>query len=389
MDRPTHQGQIVELQSIRGLAALVVLFVHTLHYWTTQGSFQNFAGFFNGNGPVITFFVLSGYVLTLSLISKSQSIETTAVFYLRRLFRIYPAVWAISTISLVYLLTLHYRYPILGQPDSFARIFAKSKFNPLHIFASYGAVVGFLVPPVWTISVELAGSLFIPLFTILVSKSKPIFCALLAILLGIALTIGIHTPHRIGLFLVDFAFGATIFILPDRLMQAWKRSGAWRYIVLIVATLTLVAFRQISGIDYHRNGPSSLVEGIAAFVIVASIARSEVNVTFLRHSSLVWLGDISYSFYLVHFIVMCVIGNLMGMWFQAAVLQHPVLASCALAALTLACSLPLADVLYRFVEKPGIGVGKRVVQTWNQVYWTKQASKRITENQPILRTPGE
>ena len=90
------------LHGLRGLAALLVLFYH----W--DGSFPAFGDMLNqlpvvgkfyfyiielGWVGVDWFFVLSGFLLTASLWSKSINFKSVINFTIRRVFRIYPGVW--------------------------------------------------------------------------------------------------------------------------------------------------------------------------------------------------------------------------------------------------------------------------------------------------------
>src|SRR3546814_13828583 len=53
---------------------------------------------------VVFFFVLSGFVLTLSLASKPLTAWVIAEFYIRRFARIFPALWVACTVAVVILL---------------------------------------------------------------------------------------------------------------------------------------------------------------------------------------------------------------------------------------------------------------------------------------------
>ena len=59
-----QQGHIVELQSLRGIAACAVMIGHALVYYETPDWFRDIALLANGRAAVVIFFVLSGYVLT-------------------------------------------------------------------------------------------------------------------------------------------------------------------------------------------------------------------------------------------------------------------------------------------------------------------------------------
>jgi len=100
---------IKSFTSLRGLACLAVVGTHVWTLFDLQrlitarygvDSFQNKIAIFvdrtfNGQAAVEVFFVLSGCVLALSLMSGSAANKPSWVktFYVKRFFRIYPALW--------------------------------------------------------------------------------------------------------------------------------------------------------------------------------------------------------------------------------------------------------------------------------------------------------
>ena len=103
-----EKGFIIALESIRGLAALSVALFHSFHllpvdgvrvYDRTLWNIPSTDGLlmrlimipFNGGAGVSLFFVLSGFVLALSLYRDDrQAAAKAGSFFARRIFRIYP-----------------------------------------------------------------------------------------------------------------------------------------------------------------------------------------------------------------------------------------------------------------------------------------------------------
>jgi peptidoglycan/LPS O-acetylase OafA/YrhL len=85
-----------QLDSLRGLAALCVFISHCFLMLNPGGAWvsvikQSPAGILlNGRAAVMFFFVLSGFVLSLPFINSDRPLKLTE-FYLKRIFRIYPA----------------------------------------------------------------------------------------------------------------------------------------------------------------------------------------------------------------------------------------------------------------------------------------------------------
>jgi peptidoglycan/LPS O-acetylase OafA/YrhL len=80
-------------------------------------------------------------------------------------------------------------------------------------------------------------------------------------------------------------------------------------------------------------------------------------VRFLRSPWAVWLGDISFGLYLIHFPVAIVVAKILSRAFSDA--TSPITAIAVVMPLVLAISCSLAYLLHRFVEIPCIALGKR------------------------------
>lgn len=92
--------KVQSLEALRALAAIYVLLHHTLFEFgiITQNSIIGFAFKF-GQEAVITFFLLSGFVIALSLSKNDYKFKT---YFLHRFLRIYPIIivsWILSYIS--------------------------------------------------------------------------------------------------------------------------------------------------------------------------------------------------------------------------------------------------------------------------------------------------
>jgi peptidoglycan/LPS O-acetylase OafA/YrhL len=116
----------------------------------------------NGRGAVVVFFVLSGYVLTRSLRSTHFDRHSVLHFYGQRAFRIYPAMWAASTLGLLYLVALHWQIRLADGSFGAPGAFRLDRFSPPFIVGSFTGMVTYILPQLWSIHVEILGSLAMP-----------------------------------------------------------------------------------------------------------------------------------------------------------------------------------------------------------------------------------
>lgn len=90
------------LDSLRGLAIMMVLVYHLQFLWLPMPKFTEFLLI-----GVSLFFVISAYTLALSQSTKIQRKNVWKNFYIRRFFRIYPLFFVVITILYILSLKLH------------------------------------------------------------------------------------------------------------------------------------------------------------------------------------------------------------------------------------------------------------------------------------------
>ncbi|MEN8877998.1 MAG: acyltransferase, partial [Hyphomonas sp.] len=175
LPNPSSSEQVTfsnSLASLRGTAASFVVIYHAFLLFkvsgldTPQRHGLNFSepfhmlvhgliGFFNGPAAVVLFFVLSGTVLTLSLRrSKGKGLAHLAGYYVRRLFRLYPLLIAVT----LFAAAMHWLY-FSDAPTAGATNWMNGYFNqdPGLIETLLNAV-GYsnsLNSPAWTIRTEI------------------------------------------------------------------------------------------------------------------------------------------------------------------------------------------------------------------------------------------
>lgn len=348
-----------ELQSIRGIAALVVLLHHCLFYFAMpQGFYPAAETLLNAHAAVIAFFVLSGYVLTLSLTRSTLSGQDIAGFLLRRGFRIYPAVWFASALSLALLAVLDHDMLVPGKSAWAARYYLPANGGMKSVLLSLSGYGIYLVPPLWSITVELIGSFVVVALALLVRGQA--IRMLVAVLLLAALSLVMVQNGRAAetaTYLVYFAIGASI----PQWIGLLARVGVGHARIAATACLVVMAAFRLLGdwsfaIAYTAPVPA-LAEGVAAAILIALVVTRREAFGWLAARPLVVLGDISYSVYLLHFPVMAAVavvgGGMLGFW---AFSLWP-LSALTLMLATLALTLPLALFSYRWIELPGIALG--------------------------------
>ncbi|MGX5848062.1 acyltransferase family protein [Mesorhizobium sp. PL10] len=267
---------------------------------------------FHADAAVIVFFVLSGLVLSRSLRLRDDGIVS---YVIRRTFRLMP-VAGVSALIIGYLTPASTWAQILG-----ASIFYDTSLNGV----------------LWTLQIEVWGSLWVYAAATARRIHPALFCALLAATFAVS-----YFDHRpIPLFMSAFALGAIVDDLPA---VAPNR---------ITASLGLVALMTA---DFAMDPGFAMRcwQMAGAFCVVAYVSRHSVWLT--ANSFAHFLGRVSYPFYLLHLAGALIIVKLgikaLGLDPYSLFATYSV-ASIAIAAL-------LAWLVHTAVEAPGMTAGETV-----------------------------
>ena len=320
-------GRNLALDGVRGLAALSValghcmLIVAGMDVWSkTAFDFpampaQEIAGrlmhlLFPGNGAVMVFFVLSGYVLWGSFARKRPTTADVPDYIVARLFRLLPLV--VATTLLYWLVTS----PSPGELIA----------NMLLLSTGMNKVL-------WSLQVEMIGSMVI-FIAWLAARNDPI--KLFIALCFVAAAVPFFRGNQFVVYLPAFLLGALIHHVPARI---------WQSRALLVAALLVLL---LPSIVFSYRGVTRLLEILAAAAIVGCVAAQRPPL--LESAPIKFLGAVSYPFYLTHPLGMAgalnFIGPLPGMNF---LFQFGVYAL-----VSLLISLPVAWLLHVTVEMPAL-----------------------------------
>jgi peptidoglycan/LPS O-acetylase OafA/YrhL len=358
MDQMTERhGRLIELDSLRGVAALAVAFSHSMAVfridgmsmaWTAPLAERSTGGLavgvaealFNAQAAVVLFFVLSGYVLCRSIRHGATGETSIFDFLRRRAFRILPVMW----ISLTVAFALSKAIRTIPDPALFSAWYTGCFANrSLEDLAMNFALAQTMVSPVtWTMRIEILGSLLVPLFCWInchYSVRGRVWCGIIIGVMGAI--IGSDTSYMFA-----FYIGCACAVSPITIRRPRAVVGG--------AILAIGAWSLLPG----RGQPPALAPILFTFAsagIVLSIASSREIFWLLKTLPVSFLGRISYSFYLFHSSALVVLTVLTLPW----LIDHgAIAANLTLFVGSAALTLPVAAATYLLIEKPCIRMGR-------------------------------
>ncbi|QDT96821.1 acyltransferase family protein [Gimesia aquarii] len=367
---------ITKLESLRGIAALMVAVSHCLivfsvdqneMIWAT--SLQDAKGTqafltrlllvpFNGGAAVTIFFVLSGYVLGLSLDRKSKNIRSYFAFYIKRIFRIYPA-YIVCLTFIILSIALFHTYTKYPNTSVWFQAWYQTDITFENAMANYALLETNLNQVAWTLKVELIISLLFP-FAYLVNRNvgtklNVIFLFLLVIVSFLA---GIM-PFGNLYFLYGFVFYIGLLLPPlIEKLNLYVGQGAWSTIFIVSIACLLCSRSLFSSSNLFC---AVLIEAIFAALIVAILADEKTNLFLSRildFEIVRKLGRYSYSFYIYHFIILYWLAYSLLLFVSPEITSsYPLLLGVILAIISVTISYYVAMLSYFGVERPMIKYG--------------------------------
>lgn len=347
-----------ELQSMRGLAALLVVFGHCIAVFSLKPGLVAYLGkFLNGSAAVAFFFVLSGAVLTMSWRSTPVSGASYARYLVRRAFRILPLLALVAIVGTIWCNYLDSRATYPFATAWFTEFYKTDIDLPRFV----AALIGYSArpaPPLWSIFVEIMGSLVIPLM--IVASRRPL--AMLPLGLALLLVGWWGAPglqYRWPVFLINFYLGVTILGWGPGFARRAGRLPRPLVLAVVLAGLVLALGNRHWWPAGHGAFGSNLIEMAVAAPIIALAAYSPGLFPILHNRVLVHIGDISYSIYLVHFLIMVALVQAMARLVPAeTIAAHADGAALLLVVVVTCVTLVVSSLTYRWFEMPLTVLGK-------------------------------
>lgn len=350
------------LDAFRGIAALLVLLFHTPFINGSKLSF-----FQNSDIFVDFFFILSGFVISHSYLKKVFSGYPFKSFLQNRFARIYPLHIAILFIWLLFLIckTLISHHLNIYGDSQFINNDAYAFFLQVILLNAHGFDDHLSWnAPAWSIGAEFYTYL---VFFILVRIFGLAKISLIAVIVVVSAYLAIYSIKPVTLLRTfDLGFirgvggfftGVIIYILSQKLI---KIEGMNYLSMTIVEAFCLIAiYFSVTFLAEHKNGQLIIffvfASSILLFSKTAGLISKQLNSYLFQQ-----LGKLSYSFYLLHVLVITVIANLWEIVYPSSViivekfnskLYQTDFAALINIAIILATFL-LATLTYKFIEHP-------------------------------------
>jgi exopolysaccharide production protein ExoZ len=295
------------LQALRGIAALLVVTTHvetalrenglTGIPWVSQ--FEGLSGF--GGVGVDIFFVISGFIMVYVGVRYFRGEGSVGDFLARRVLRIYPLYWLVTLLLIASASAKTLLGLLSGQPFAQALDFdlqLHRLLGALTLFPTYNEL-GHIQPIVgvgWTLSYEVFFYLVFALTLSIGFRYAPfVVIAVFSLLIFAPLPLGDSTVATFlkNPILLEFPAGMLI----GYAVVLGMRPPRW----LIVSSLLLALLGFLASIVFAFDYDWHYIHlGIPSALLVFGIVFWEISFGLNVNRLFTWLGDASYSIYLIH-----------------------------------------------------------------------------------------
>ncbi|MCG9082782.1 acyltransferase family protein [Laribacter hongkongensis] len=356
-----HTQHVPALDGMRGWAAILVTFYHAILHLDEKAIYSVLYPavdkvaisdillklvliVFNGSTAVLLFYVLSGTVLCQSLLRDKSGIKSVLLFLLRRILRLFPALflcmfvmWALSAA----LQKIGVTFPIVSVERAIS--------NALLIDTS-------LHGPSTSIQIEALATPFILFFAFVYRKSSVVQAVAIFTLSIMA----IQKPELVfslqNMHANTFVFIAGMVVALPEVRTFFERVTTMQLCFLLVCAFL---FRHLV---HFESLPGLIAQVLLLATLVGFVRWTPVKTefhAFLESPISQFFGKISYSYYLLNVPVLWVIWFIPS-FYEPFAKGGPVVGGLLSGVLATIMTIPFAYLSWKYVERYFIKLGVKI-----------------------------
>jgi peptidoglycan/LPS O-acetylase OafA/YrhL len=324
---------------LRGFCIISVL---VYHYWHRQLP----AGFLG----VSVFFTISGFVITSGLIhisTTSDSPLNILEFFARRIRRLWPAASIVLTATLLYSLVSGWASRTMAN-DGLAGFLQFYNWRVIATGTVYGQGLPSIFGHFWSLSIEAQFYVLVPIIFLISRRRRSIQIGFFAAIFIVSTIFSTTSSSLTFVYsssvtrVAEICSGCLLaYALPGlkkRVARSSTNSVLSAFSIASFILLLVLMLRTSMQTSAYAHGGLVLVSMISIILIAGvSCANSAESLFSIR--PLVWIGQISYSLYLVHFPVRIIL-IWSGIWPSTQTW------------LAVVISVAISVLMFNYIEKP-------------------------------------
>jgi peptidoglycan/LPS O-acetylase OafA/YrhL len=389
-------NKLIYLEGVRGLAALFVVFSHFFQVYYSglfeknENLYHNDYEYFlsglptnilyNGNFAVYIFFILSGYVLSLKYF-KTQDREVLFSSATKRYFRLVVPILASLILGYILLKLNTFTY---DEVRSITKATMDNHFVLQHDLLGViklGLIDIFVEgepyfnPVLWTMKYELIGSFLVfallP-FVVKIKKEYLIYVTYFILSIFVTVVLGISfSAFLLGLMLCNIE-------RDGHFVREFLKNRYLKMVILLVGIYlgsypyidTENTIYQPLSILSNNSLAFTLYHIVGAFLILLVLLNSNTMQRFFSKSLFDFLGKISFSIYLIHFMVITSLSTSIFMKIYGIGYSYNISFLVAFA-ISFLLMILVAYLMYKYVDVLAVKLSKNVYKIIFKPLFTK------------------
>jgi peptidoglycan/LPS O-acetylase OafA/YrhL len=349
------EDRLAFLDSLRGIAAIWVVFYHVIYMPAPNLEAPEWARPWASIGGVgvTLFFLVSAFSLCYTMPFHAKAPQPLRSFYVRRLLRIAPLLYVMLAVTLVRDVVV---WRATHSPADIAE-------NLLFVFNLVPGKQTGIVWASWTIGVEMLFYLMFPVFYIWsrgIVRATIFFLGAVALSLAFKRLLDYYSAGTSDFFQLSVIRHLPVFASGIVAFQFYERFALGKNIVK-----SLALFAVSLGLFVAAAMMLNLLFGDPYYFQIPWFVATLLGLAFFPFSFLVnrltgFLGKLSYSLYLIHpplVVALIPLYRRLYGWDMPLSAKYLMVVT-----LTFGLLILLAYPAYRYVEQPGIRLGKRLAR---------------------------
>ncbi len=288
----------LNIQMLRGIACLMVFLSHLLGIIAGGPKLCGISLnetplrlIWGGNAGVIIFFVLSGFFIK----TEKFSIKNYAYTVYKRHKRIYPIFIVVLMLALLAMFYVP-KYNT-NEMSSWFSSFWGSKSSTLEYVKNFFLISNFdshlIDPPIWTLRIEMRMIFVLP-FTIWVFTKCPKNFWIVLYMAFFAVSLLVSPISYLSVFMIGV-------IAKGYVNEGYRLKVFQKIVIAVLGVILLDTEYILNWIDITVN--NTVMNNLTAIGTVLIVVLL-YDVKLPQNKALIWMGNYSFYFYLIHFIVM-------------------------------------------------------------------------------------
>ncbi len=363
--------RIAQIDGLRAIAILLVLSFHFINNQLEQttlpiGKILYKVTSFGWSG-VDLFFVLSGFLIGGILIANKEKKRYFSTFFIRRFVRIVPSYYLLLVI-----------YIILIQIPIFKNYYFFTRFNDIPMWSYFALLHNIYMANLhsmgnvalsitWSIGIEEQFYILVPFIIYFIQKKYLHYLLILIIILANIFRLNYPATNQEVFSIAGYvllpcrmdaiAFGVLLAWINDRYGLPYFVKKYYSFIIasmIGILFLCVVLILKFHTIGVIRNTFFALF--FSCCIAIALGKPTSIYGNLLSKKWLGWIGKISYSLYLFHYLIIGVCCAIAQQYFNFSSYNVQFITLF----LAFMFSFFFAWVVYKFMETPIVNLGKKV-----------------------------